>query len=316
MLYPWQDKDYSKLVKIVTNLPHALLINSIKHIGVEDLLQEFIAYLMCLSPQNNRACGVCNACLLYKDGAHPDYFILDSLEDDDKKSKNITIDQIRRTLDFIALSSHIGRYKVVFIKDTSLLNQNSANSLLKTLEEPPQNTLFILLSYDLNRVLPTIKSRCYKYNITPPSPQASQQFIANNSTVNQEFWLGFYANAPLYVEALDANELEIALLALSRPSIENIYALSKLVDGDNFAFFIEFIAKWVNDLTSMKMHGNINYFIQQQTAMQNLATRVNSVKIFELYDRIVSLMPWGNHPLNYKLQIENLLFKYQGVFSS
>ena len=96
MLYPWQSDDYNNLVKISVNLPHALLVNSVKYIGVETLLQEFIAYLMCLNSVKNQACGICKSCILFKDESHPDYFILDSLETDDKKVKNISIEQIYR----------------------------------------------------------------------------------------------------------------------------------------------------------------------------------------------------------------------------
>ena len=289
MLNPWQINDYKNLVKLSAKLPQAILLNSAKCIGAEELVLEFIAYLMCHNPNNGDACKTCSACLLFKDGSHPDYFLLDSIELEDKKSKSITVDQIRNMMDFIALSSHMGRYKIVFIRDTILLNLNSANSLLKILEEPPQNTVFILLSYDLNRVIATIKSRCYKYNLSSPNL--------------------------LFVEDLESSELEIALSALSRPSVENIYALSKLVDSDNFAFFIEFVGKWLTDLTSVTIGGKINYCIEQQTVMQGLSVRVNKIKVMQLHDKIVDLMPWGTHTLNHKLQIENLLFAYQSIFS-
>ncbi len=84
-----------------------------------------------------------------------------------KKSSVIKIDEVREVNDFLAKSAALGGYRVVIIDSIDDLNQNSANAILKILEEPPKKTVLILISHNPNSLLPTIKSRCAKVFFKP-----------------------------------------------------------------------------------------------------------------------------------------------------
>ncbi|ATU91697.1 DNA polymerase III subunit delta' [Phyllobacterium zundukense] len=77
-----------------------------------------------------------------------------------KFKTGITVDEVRRVTHFLNRTSHDGSWRIVIVDPADDMNRNAANALLKTLEEPPQRTLFILISHSSGRLLPTIRSRC------------------------------------------------------------------------------------------------------------------------------------------------------------
>lgn len=89
----------------------------------------------------------------------------------DKKFKTvITVDEIRRVHRFLSLTSHDGGYRVVIVDPADDMNISAANALLKSLEEPPPRTAFILITHSLGRLLPTIRSRCQIVRLNPLDP--------------------------------------------------------------------------------------------------------------------------------------------------
>ncbi|PSH69390.1 DNA polymerase III subunit delta' [Phyllobacterium brassicacearum] len=88
-----------------------------------------------------------------------------------KFKTGITVDEIRRVTHFLNRTSHDGSWRIVIVDPADDMNRNAANALLKTLEEPPQRTLFILISHSSGRLLPTIRSRCQSIRFEPLGPQ-------------------------------------------------------------------------------------------------------------------------------------------------
>lgn len=313
-LYPWQESDYNYLLQLTRRLPHAVLLHGPDGLGSLDLARSWAKSLLCGQPlANGSYCGQCSSCLLLEDDGHPDFYPL-VITDEDKKS--IGVMEIRAVVDFISLSSHLGKHKIILIEDTNLLNLNSANALLKILEEPAPTTLFILLSNNINHILPTILSRCHKYKLSLPSTESVVDFVATRQIVNAEFWLKYHNNCPLFETEIDEGQLQRILNALATPSVENIFTLSSEFDGKTvgFAFVLEFLSKWISDLLQYKMSGKYSYFDLYHEKVQPLIGKLQIEKAFYLHDKLNFLTKWSNHPLNYKLQIENLLLQYQQVF--
>jgi DNA polymerase III subunit delta' len=102
-------------------------------------------------------------------GAHPDLMVLKP-EVDEKTGKlrtNIIVEDVRRAVDFIHLTPALGGWRVVLVDSADEMNRNSANALLKILEEPPKNALLLLLSHAPGGLLPTIRSRCRRLELPP-----------------------------------------------------------------------------------------------------------------------------------------------------
>jgi len=164
-LAPWLQPQWQQWLQLSERLGHAYLFSTPKGIGIESFVEQAVQQLFCLEPQNGNACFQCQGCHLFQSQQHPDYYHLQRLED----KKEITVDQVRGLLNKLNETSHQGGYKITWVEGIEYLNQSAFNALLKTLEEPASNTLFILTTHEIGRLPATIKSRCQQLNFTPPA---------------------------------------------------------------------------------------------------------------------------------------------------
>ncbi|PKG81786.1 DNA polymerase III subunit delta' [Colwellia sp. 75C3] len=152
-------------------LAHAILIQGIEGCGKDALAQWLIELLICQKPLLAHsttelesivsACGQCKACLLRKSDSYPDHLLLKS------ENKTLGVDDIRRGNAFLEKTAHLGKVKTIFIPQAQIMTVAAANALLKTLEEPSANSYIVLITDDLDSLLPTIISRCAVYAIRP-----------------------------------------------------------------------------------------------------------------------------------------------------
>ncbi|MEQ1801565.1 MAG: hypothetical protein ABL989_06555 [Gammaproteobacteria bacterium] len=131
---------------------------------------------------------------------HPDYWSV-GLEED---SRVIKIDQVRHLIQSLSLTSHRGGWKVGLVWPADLMNHNAANTLLKTLEEPPARTTLLLVAESPARLPPTIISRCERIRLSPPAPAAGLAWLASRHTDRAacERALAFASGAPLMARTL------------------------------------------------------------------------------------------------------------------
>ncbi|MDX8383788.1 MAG: DNA polymerase III subunit delta', partial [Ghiorsea sp.] len=144
-------------------LHHAWLLYGVQGIGKAALAQDFAALFLCQQPGNQQqACGSCHACTMLSVGTHPDFKRVERLFDTKKKkfNRDISIEQTRDALSFLALSGLRSQKRVLLIDDANLMNNQAANALLKSLEEPTPGNLLLIVCHDLNRLPATIRSRC------------------------------------------------------------------------------------------------------------------------------------------------------------
>jgi len=158
------EKEYSDLLNRyeTNNLPNSILIHGLSGIGKRTFLNKLVNSILNIEFKDNNLDHHLN---LFKNNTHPNIKIIEK-EIDSKTGKiksNITIDQIRRLKTFLNSTSIIqNSSKIVIVDSADYLNINSANSMLKILEEPKENTYFFLISNQISLLLPTIRSRCLK----------------------------------------------------------------------------------------------------------------------------------------------------------
>lgn len=133
--------------------------------ALKETISSWEKMILCHSPQPEGACACCASCNLYALGSHPDCFSI--LNDED--SDNISIEDIRAITDFVHQTTHQGGRRIVTLVPIDALSLGATNALLKTLEEPPSGTFFLLAAKQLSRVLPTIRSRCAFITVPYPS---------------------------------------------------------------------------------------------------------------------------------------------------
>lgn len=143
--------------------PHGLIFSGPEGVGKHTCALMLAKALNCTNSEPGDFCDTCSNCRKIDSGTHPDLVIV-SLEDE---ATQIKIEQIRRILGLLELQPLEGRNKIFIIDPANLLNQQAANALLKGLEEPPENSFFILMTVNVHELLLTVRSRCQVYNFTP-----------------------------------------------------------------------------------------------------------------------------------------------------
>ena len=193
--YQWQSGAWQKFVRQVDSsmLPHAILVSGCPGIGVEKLAATMAHYLLCKSPMEGVACGSCKSCQLIEAGSHPDFYDVAPEE----QGKVIKVDQIRQLTDFVAKTAQQGGRKLVLVTPAEAMNISAANSLLKCLEEPAGDTVLILVTLELSRLIPTIRSRCSKLVMPLPDKSASLEWLEEMGVENTQQLLSEAGMAPL-----------------------------------------------------------------------------------------------------------------------
>lgn len=173
--YKWQAKLWDDFIKRHENnsVPHAFLLCGQEGFGAEALAMAMGQYMLCLSPSDKFVCGRCKACHLLDAGTHPDLMVVTAEE----KGKQIKVDQVREISGFVGKTAQQGGYKIVVLHPAEDMNINSANALLKNLEEPAGKTVFILVTKQLSRLLPTIRSRCALVNLPAPDTDSALAWL-------------------------------------------------------------------------------------------------------------------------------------------
>lgn len=163
-------------------LAQAYLFYGIEGIGKEKTARAFAKVINCLALQGAGACGKCRPCLQIENSTHPDLIIIKP------QGAFVRIDQIRSLQRQLIYRPLEGRYRIAIITDADLLNIQSANCLLKTLEEPPETSIIILIATDIDGLLPTIVSRCQTVSFRPLSQAVITQYFCShgNDRVSSE----------------------------------------------------------------------------------------------------------------------------------
>jgi DNA polymerase-3 subunit delta' len=118
--------------------------------------------------------------------AHPDLLVLEREMGDTKLKKNISVEAVREIGEFFSKSPSRSPYRVCIIDSVDDLNINSANALLKILEEPPHKGILFLISHSPGRLLATIRSRCRRLNFPPWSDEAVAAFVNQHLSLDEE----------------------------------------------------------------------------------------------------------------------------------
>ena len=156
-IYPWQQQVWETLTGRFPKLGHGLLFYGKKGCGKEAFAQQFLAWVLCLNRQPDGPCGECGSCQWLKADTHPNYVYISTDEDNKKQNAKIKIEKIRDLLPFVQQT--VDGWRVVVIEPAEALNIASSNALLKTLEEPGENIVIILLADHYLKLPATIRSR-------------------------------------------------------------------------------------------------------------------------------------------------------------
>ena len=318
-------------------LPHALLLIGQQGLGKFELAREFAAALLCEAVDlEGKSCGKCQACHWFEQGNHPDFRLLQpealsapvEVEEGKKKpSQQITIDQVRALDEFLGVGSHRGGLSIVLVNPAEAMNRNAANAILKILEEPPANVLFLLVSSDPAHLLPTIRSRCQVQPIALPETEAAIAALSAAGIKDAARWLAWAGGSPRFAAEMSDAGQSAWLEALSRGLLSGkqidalglAAELDKQIKASKGALtlrpLIEAIQKWLVDLSLMKSGLPIRYFLILETKIGLLAAMIPSVRLIRLYRTMNQYRQEAEQPLNARLFLEGVFLDYQALFS-
>lgn len=340
--YFWLSEIYSKLINRTKCTP--VIIHSQKYFGDVDLSRIYSKSLLCKKlTSHNEPCNACSSCNLFELGNHPDFFMVspeatrdelvdkygfhfdDSSVDDnsDKKlSHVIKIDQIRNLIQSIQIGSHQNGKRVVVIYPSESLQIASANTLLKTLEEPPKNVQFILLTNKLEEILPTIKSRCEIYTITKPNLEDSVNWLrgfSGKTISDDQFQILLRQNSlsPIKVlEILRGNQnpaINFPFFDLHLQPKNMDVLLSKLGKND-LSNFIDSFQKWCLDIKFIQHQLPIRYYPEFFKELESLGKIIDTTS-FETFLKELKLTKAlkDNQSINLALTMQNILRQYSNL---
>lgn len=139
----------------LNKVSHAYLFAGPRGTGKTTIARILTKALNCLQPVDGEPCGVCENCLAIDKGSFPDLIEIDA-------ASNRGIDDIRAIRDAVSYTPIKGKYKVYILDEAHMLTKEAFNALLKTLEEPPPKTVFVLCTTEYEKIMPTILSRCQR----------------------------------------------------------------------------------------------------------------------------------------------------------
>ena len=223
---PWQATQWAAIgrAQAAGRLHHALLAAGPPGVGKAQFLEALAALLLCDAPRDGTACGECRSCRQHAAGSHPDCTVLspDPLQraafgaypgqrcqQDSTRKKPATIisvDQVRELRRRLHATAHYGAYKLAVLLPADALNTAAANALLKLLEEPPDNTVFLLLSQRLASLPATVRSRCQLLRFSTP-PVSMARALVDQDDPAAELALDLAGGAPLRAGELLAQDV-------------------------------------------------------------------------------------------------------------
>ena len=207
IIYPWLRGYWAQLTRYLLQdkLPSALMLVGDPGLGLAALAEAFSNRVVCLSPVDNLPCGSCESCLLFNAENYPDFFYV--RPEDEKDS--IKIEAIREISASLALSTHYNKPRMVILDPADGMTSPAANSLLKTLEEPSENTCLILITHRLVDLPATIKSRCQLIKVNDVDQVLAQAWLSDEGCHQAHQYLSMANHVPLFAYDLwQKNALE------------------------------------------------------------------------------------------------------------
>ncbi len=300
--------------------PHGLLINASKGFGQLKLAKAVGASLLCMENQEkyltlnqlslNTACGHCKSCLLLKANTHPDFNLVERLVEKGKLKQNISIDQIRNLSQKLVKTSQLQGWRITIINSVEDMNISSFNAILKTLEEPGQNTLVVLLSHGMGKVPATIKSRCQVLNLNADKnktldwliDQGIDQSLRDIATNAVEICYGApYASLEFIIEGYQTeyNQLFNDLDAI----LANQISANELITQhkEHIASLIMWLANYFHHVSKLLITNNEQRYIN-----------VPQKTVSNLYDQLINLnrAQSSGSNLQLSLQLEAILIHW------
>ena len=289
------------LQEIIDNntISHSYMFVGIDGIGKKLIAKEFARKILCLNKQNQN-CATCDSCIKFNSGNNPDF--LEIFPD----GNSIKIAQMREMQEKIYKKPIVSDKKVFIIDQVEKMTEEAQNSLLKTLEEPPEYMVIILITSNENKLLNTVKSRCIRINFTGLSKQDITKYAgAHQINIASQNLLEMCGGSIEKLEKInenidDYNSLELATNKLIDGKLKNVV---EEMNCFNILYESKEIIQDLLDYMTVLIYLHIS---KEKDYRQKF---LNTIKLIEETKQRL------NSNTNYDMSIDNLLFKIWEEFN-
>ena len=250
-------------------ISHAYILNGEKGSGKKTVATVVAKTLLCETGLPD-PCGKCKSCLQVDSGNQPDLIWVNH-----EKPNVISVDEIRtQIINDIDLKPYSSKYKIYIVPDSQLMNPQAQNALLKTLEEPPEYAVIMLLTNNVDTFLPTILSRCIVLNFKPVDPLQVMEYLVNQMGVDQakarfctDFAQGNLGKAARLALSPDYNEIKEDSVRLLRRiqdmEIDEIIEAVRNIGKYKLDItdYIDIMTMWFRDILMVKISNSPNKII-------------------------------------------------------
>lgn len=317
-----QEEIKTSLIKSINNnqVSHCYIFEGPKGMGKYELSLIFAQSLLCEN-FNTNPCNKCLSCIKINSNNHPDLHIINNEETTIKR------EEIDELIESVYMKPYESAKKVYIIKEAHEMTTQAANTFLKTLEEPPGDSVIILLTSNANLLIPTIVSRCQTIKFRNVSKETIKAYLKENfgtsdekADLAAEYSKGILNKSVNIIKGNDnILQYRTEIIELFDKTInsdaEIIYELENYFEEnkDKIDTIIEIIMIWIRDITFMQNNMD-NLIINKDfkhLAKSHGQLMKNNLNLIELMQKTSDNIKSN---VNYRLAIDNMLLKIQEVF--
>jgi DNA polymerase-3 subunit delta' len=301
-------------------LPHALIFAGPSGVGKRTFALLVAQRINCLSPAGEDACGACRSCLKIIAGNHPD------IREIKPEGAVIRIEQIRALINEVNFEPFEGGYRFAVLDPADQMKNETANSLLKTLEEPPSKTYFILITSNPYSLLPTIRSRCRLLQFGGlPQQEIEEYLLAVQKFDSKEAELAaFFSNGSLGTAlSFDSQHyrkvrkqalvfVQLLLSASSRFTEASRLSAVESKDKDGFQLWMESVMALLQDVYFARIAPERMGQRDIVDELNQLASSVPRARIVSAIEAMKTLKKQLVHNVNRQIALESIYLSRQG----
>lgn len=302
----------------LNKVSHAYIINGERNAGKEFIAKTFAMALQCENIQGIEPCQECHSCRQAQSGNHPDIIFISH-----EKPGTIGVEDIRRQINGdVAIKPYSGPKKIYIMNEGEKMTVQAQNALLKTLEEPPEYAVILILTTNVDSLLPTILSRCVVLNMKPVRDDQIKSFLMNNMEIPDykadicvAFARGNVGKARLLAKSEEFDKVKeeaIALLKnIKEMELNEIVAAIKKINEYKFDVndYMDILSIWYRDVLLFKATHDANHLIFREEIQY--IRRVADKSTYEGIEKIIDALEKSKQRLtanvNFDLTMELLM---------